>query len=103
MNGFNISVGSIGKKSKSREAQTNKHDFIEYKDIRLNNSSNNKFENDNLFVETIDYIIVLKGVILNKKDLLKPSLNWEETITELYLKEGNAFFKNFRGSFCGAF
>ncbi len=103
MNGFNISVGSIGKKSKSREAQTNKHDFIEYKDIRLNNFSNGKFENDNLFVETIDYIIVLKGVILNKKDLLKPSLNWEETITAMYLKEGNGFFKKFRGSFCGTF
>ncbi|MEP0133069.1 MAG: hypothetical protein ABJJ25_12725 [Eudoraea sp.] len=103
MRGFNISIGSIGKISKSRETQTNKPDFIEYKDIRLNNFTNNKFENDNLFLETNDYIIVLKGVILNKKALLKPSLNWEETITELYLKEGNEFFKKFRGSFCGAF
>ncbi|WP_299534710.1 hypothetical protein [Ulvibacterium sp.] len=103
MNGFNISIGSIGKIGKSRETQTNKHDIIAYKDIRLNNFSNNKFENDNLFVETIDYIIVLKGVILNKKDLLKPSLNWEDTVKALYLKEGNGFFKKFRGSFCGAF
>ena len=103
MNGFNISIGSIGKITKSRETQTIKHDFIEYKDIRLNNFSNNKFEKDNLFLETNDYIIVLKGVILNKKALLEPSLNWEETITELYLKEGNEFFKKFRGSFCGAF
>ena len=103
MNGFSISIGSVGKISKSRKTQTNEHDFIAYKDIRLNHFSNNKFENDNLFLETIDYIIVLKGVILNKKALLEPSLNWEETITELYLKEGNEFFKKFRGSFCGAF
>ncbi len=99
MRGFNISIGSI---IKSKETQTSKHDFIEYKDIRLNNFSNNKFENDNLFLETNDYIIVLKGVILNKKALLEPSLNWEETIIALYVKEGNAFFKKFRGSFCGA-
>ena len=103
MRGFNISIGSVGKIIKSSETQTIKHDFIEYKDIRLNHFSNNKFENDNLFLETIDYIIVLKGVILNKKTLLEPSLNWAETVTELYLKEGNGFFKKFRGSFCGAF
>jgi len=102
MNGFNISIGSIGKISKSRETQTNKPDFIEYKDIRLKHFSNNKFENDNLFSETTDHIIVLKGVILNKKALLEPSLSWEETITALYTKEGNEFFKKFRGSFCGA-
>ena len=42
MRGFNISIGSIGKISKSRETQTSKHDFIEYKDIRLNNASNYK-------------------------------------------------------------
>ena len=103
MRGFNISIGSIGKISKSRETQTNEQDSIAYKDIRLNHFSNNKFENDNLFLETTEYIIVLKGVILNKKALLEPSLNWEESITALYLKEGNAFFKKFRGSFCGAF
>ena len=103
MRGFNISIGSFGEIAKSRETQTIKQEYIEYKDIRLNHFSNNKFENDNLFIETIDHIIVLKGVILNKKTLLKPSLNWEETITALYLKEGDAFFKKFRGSFCGAF
>ncbi|MDE3743498.1 hypothetical protein [Maribacter polysaccharolyticus] len=103
MRGFDISIGSIGKISKSKENQTIKHDCIAYKDIRLNHFSNNKFENDNLFSETNDYIIVLKGVVLNKIDLLEPSLNWEETITALYLKEGNEFFKKFRGSFCGAF
>ena len=103
MRGFNISIGSISKIAKSRETQTIKQEFIEYKDIRLNHFSNNKFENDNLFIETIDHIIVLKGVILNKKALMEPSLNWEETITALYLKEGDAFFNKFRGSFCGAF
>ncbi len=40
MRGFNISIGSVGKISKSRETQTNKHDFIAYKDIRLNNLYN---------------------------------------------------------------
>ena len=102
MSGFNISIGSIGKISKSRETQTNEQDFIAYKDIRLNNFFHDKFENDNLFLETNDYIIVLKGVILNKKALSEPSINWKETITALYLKVGNDFFKKLRGSFCGA-
>ncbi len=105
MNGFNISIGSMGsmgKINKPRETTTSKNDFIAYKDFRVKNFSNYKFENDNLFLETNDYIIVLKGVILNKKALSEPSLNWEETITALYLKVGNEFFKKFRGSFCGA-
>ena len=102
MSGFNILIGSIGKQIKSKETHTIKQDFIAYKDIRLHNTSNHKFENDSLFLETVDYIIVLKGVVLNKKALLEPSLTWEETITALYLKEGNGFFKKFRGSFCGA-
>jgi asparagine synthase (glutamine-hydrolysing) len=103
MNGFNISIGSVGKMTKLGESRTNRDGFIEYKDTGLENLSNGKFENDNLFLETLDYIIVLKGVILNRKDLLRPSLNWEETIIESYLEEGNEFFKKFRGSFCGAF
>jgi asparagine synthase (glutamine-hydrolysing) len=103
MNGFNISIGSVGKMTKSGESRTNRDDFIEYKDIRLDNFSNTKFEDDNLFLETIDHIIVLKGVILNKKALLELSLSWAETVTALYLKEGVGFFKKFRGSFCGAF
>ena len=105
MNGFNISIGSmgsLGKIDKPRETTTHKHDYIAYKDFKVKNFSNHKFENDNIFLETNDYIIVLKGVILNKKALLAPSLNWEATITSLYLKEGNGFFKKFRGSFCGA-
>ncbi|WP_425236742.1 asparagine synthase-related protein [Ulvibacterium sp.] len=103
MNGFSISIGLNGKTIKSGETQISEHDFIEYEDITLKNLSNGKFENDNLFLETPDYIIVLKGVILNKKDLLGPSLDWEKTVIESYRKEGNGFFKKFRGSFCGAF
>ena len=95
-------MGSLGKIDKPRETTTHKHDYIAYKDFKVKNFSNHKFENDNIFLETNDYIIVLKGVILNKKALLAPSLNWEATITSLYLKEGNGFFKKFRGSFCGA-
>ncbi|WP_343486615.1 asparagine synthase-related protein [Allomuricauda sp. d1] len=103
MRGFNISIGSSNEEiSRSWKTQTNPHNCIAYKDIYLENFSNNKFENDSLFTETTDYIIVLKGVILNQKALLKPNLNWEETLIELYLREGNEFFKKFKGSFCGA-
>ncbi|WP_425236743.1 asparagine synthase-related protein [Ulvibacterium sp.] len=103
MRGFNIAIGSTNKEiNPPRETQIAPHNSITYKDIYLENFSTNKFENDSLFTETTDYIVVIKGVILNQKALLKHSLNWEQTLIDLYLKEGNEFFKKFRGSFCGA-
>ena len=61
-----------------------------------------KFENDNLFVDIDEYLLVLEGVILNKKDFLRSERSWEETVISLYKQKGDNFFGEFRGSFSGA-
>ena len=62
-----------------------------------------KFENDKLFLESNDFVIILDGVILNKADLMKKSIvGWEETIIQLYKKNGEHFIADLNGSFSGA-
>lgn len=61
-----------------------------------------KFENDKLFLDLESYVIVLEGVILNKKDFISQGKSWEETVIYLYEKNGELFFSEFRGSFSGA-
>ena len=59
-----------------------------------------KFENDKVFVNTEDFILVLDGVVLNKKSL-DTEKNWFESIIKLYQLNGERFFESFRGSFGG--
>ena len=59
-----------------------------------------KFENDKVFVNTEDFILVLDGVVLNKKSL-DTEKNWFESIIKLYRLNGEHFFESFRGSFGG--
>ena len=62
-----------------------------------------KFENDKLFFENTDFVIVLEGMILNKADLMKKSMiGWEATIIQLYKKNGERFITDLNGSFSGA-
>ncbi len=60
-----------------------------------------QFKADKIFVETTDFILILDGIILNKKDLQRHSQNWEETILQLYHERGELFFEVLRGSFAG--
>lgn len=62
-----------------------------------------KFKQDKIFVDNTKYSIVLDGVILNKNYLSGKSglKEWEEVIIDLYLKHGEIFFNELRGTFAG--
>lgn len=62
----------------------------------------NKFSNDKIFYDNINYIVILDGVILNKKEIQQDSTSWIETLINLYVTQGEDFFKIFRGVFAGA-
>lgn len=61
----------------------------------------NKFMNDKAFYETEKYIIIIEGVILNKKELCR-GISWEKTLESMIDKEEYLYFDRFRGSFSGA-
>lgn len=79
-----------------------------YKNILCSNYMINKFEQDKVFTETEDYILLLDGVILNRKSLMDESkedcikTGWSDTLLNLYNRNGEQFFKVLRGSFSGA-
>lgn len=79
-----------------------------YKDIVCSNYMIKKFEQDKLFNETDEYIVLLDGVILNKRQLIEDGgfnhddLQWLHTIERLYKEKGEHFFCELRGSFAGA-
>lgn len=61
-----------------------------------------KFENDKLFYETADYLVILDGVVLNKEELTCASkLNWSDTLLQLFLANNQTFAEQLRGSFAG--
>ncbi len=62
-----------------------------------------KFQEDKLFIDNADYLIVLDGVILNKKELIHKYKidSWYEVLLSMYLEMGNEFFQHLRGSFSG--
>lgn len=74
-----------------------------YNNIICSNTMINKFEQDKVFKETDNYIILLDGVVTNKKGLLEDSkCQWAETLIRLYESNGICFFRDLRGSFSGA-
>lgn len=95
MFGFSIEKG--GKTIKDKK-------YIAYKDIICRNHMIRKFENDKLYSETDDYIVLLDGIILNRKELIELNNNqdWLGIVINLYKKKGDLFFESFRGSFAGA-
>ncbi len=69
----------------------------------LNRFTLNKFLDDKLFFEDESRILVLEGVILNKRQLIKDNDNaaWSDVVWRLYIERGDAFYNSFRGSFSG--
>ena len=63
----------------------------------------NKYMNDKLFFKNEKRIVILDGVILNKKALLKKYQNnsWEDTVNIL-IEESESWFSALRGVFSGA-
>lgn len=63
-----------------------------------------KFEKDHLFYEDEEKIVLLDGVIFNKRELLTfyRENDWRKTFEKIYHRDPITFFNCFRGSFCGA-
>ena len=64
----------------------------------------NKFMNDRLFFEDNNYVVVVEGVVLNNHQLIEQygASDWGDCVKRMYLRLGEAFFNEFRGSFSGA-
>lgn len=63
-----------------------------------------KFLDDKIFADREDCLIITEGVILNKKELeIKYGTpgDFENCIVSMFTKNGEIFFKEFRGSFSG--
>ncbi|MDR3609504.1 MAG: asparagine synthase-related protein [Ignavibacteriaceae bacterium] len=76
---------------------------IKKDNIYLHRHTLNKFLNDKIFKETNNYIFILDGFIFNLQEL-KIKYNRIELgalLEIMYENLGEAFFNNFRGSFCG--
>ncbi len=73
------------------------------KSFSLEYSTSDKFQNDKVNFESDDFYILIDGVILNKKQLLKatPEKSWTAFLIESYRKQGNSFFKHLKGSYYG--
>lgn len=63
----------------------------------------NKFIDDKIFRESDDYVLLLDGVVLNKKHLLAlaKETDWFSYLITQYKKKGDTFFEALRGSFAG--
>lgn len=63
-----------------------------------------KFMHDKCMIENEQYIVIQDGYLLNKENLFKQyaSSSVDNLIKVMYEKEGDTFFRLFRGSFSGA-
>lgn len=61
-----------------------------------------KFSEDKVFMEDDSYMLLLDGVIFNKKQILKDfSGGLFACLIDGYMRKGDVFFNGLRGSFCG--
>lgn len=78
------------------ESLEGKHYYIERRTIK-------KFEQDKVFTEDENYIVLTEGVILNSLELMEKykTSDLKNAIIKMYEQNGETFFKEFRGSFSG--
>lgn len=64
----------------------------------------NMFPDDKVYIKSDDFVLILDGMVLNKKQMLKndSSLSWGDFLINLYKTKGEQFFAQLRGSFVGA-
>ncbi|MGB1295540.1 MAG: hypothetical protein ACPG6V_08670 [Flavobacteriales bacterium] len=68
--------------------------------------SNNKFEDDKVVYQSDEYLLLLDGVIFNKKELLLNSTvnkTWTSYFFESWMKDSKKAIQNLRGEFSGLF
>lgn len=65
----------------------------------------NKFMNDRVFYEDENVLIVVEGVVLNNHALISKysAKDWIDCVQIMYVRNGDSFFNEFRGSFSGAY
>lgn len=73
--------------------------------LKLYYKLDGKFSKDQIFCEYENYLIVVDGVILNLSELMKKynTNNMRMTVIKMYKKNGEEFFNELRGPFCGFF
>lgn len=78
---------------------------IYFDDFYIEQRAVNKFYEDKVFEENEDYFVLVEGVVVNSLTLMKKYKrnSFFEAIIMMYKKNGNDFFREFRGSFSGAF
>ena len=94
MPGFSLSIGA----GFSQEQGPDRFSGTHYEVRRFTLP---KFERDKVFADTPRFMLVLEGVVLNKSKLIQPGISWEESLIQLYLRDGDTFFAAFRGAFSG--
>lgn len=97
----------IGEKKISFPEETRKKlviNKIEGDHFTLERRVVNKFMNDRVFFDSPLFTIIVEGVVLNNHLLIEKysAENWEQCVQEMYLRNGESFFNEFRGSFSGA-
>lgn len=99
MYGFLITRGIPMEETPLEKAQ-----ILSYENIRFYYNPLPKFENDHLFYEDDEKIVLLDGVILNNHELMdaRDCQGWRETLDLLVQENPRTFQKELRGSFCGA-
>ena len=62
-----------------------------------------RFSDDKIKFQTDDYLLVLDGIVLNKKGIMSESSKgcWLDCILDMYKAKGEQFFSSLRGSFVG--
>lgn len=69
-------------------------------DFEVGMTSNAKFNDDKIFIETDAYVLGLDGVVLNRIELIKDK-PWHEFMIAAYEKNPDNFLDSFKGAFCG--
>ncbi|WP_413537193.1 hypothetical protein [Carnobacterium divergens] len=72
-----------------------------YGKVSLGRAVLKKYENDKVFFENEDYIVISDGILLNSDELKKKyqKETIAETLIEMFKKIGELFFKDIRGSY----
>lgn len=80
-------------------------DLIENEAFSIHRQTVAKFLDDKLFFDSLEYTVVLDGVLFNKKELIKnyQKTHLKDVLIEMYHSQGEEFFDEFRGSFSGIF
>ena len=105
MSGFVLIKGKLDNNIVNHQSSKYLVENLEYNDLFIQRRTIKKFLDDKVFKQNDEYLIVTEGVIFNKLDLIKKYKkdNFFETIIEMYKKNGETFFNEFRGSFSGIF